>query len=315
MPDLNFPRACGEPKVKATYNNEPEDFQVTEIPSFIPAGHGDHYFLLIRKRNLNTQAVVQSLCRQLGLKPVDIGYAGRKDKWAVTQQWFSLHAPKHSLSDIKQITDPGFQILSITRHHKKLRTGQLSGNEFHIQLTDIIGSLTDIKQRLTILTETGWPNYFGLQRFGKGGQNLIRGERMLSGKLKVKERNQRSMYVSACRAYLFNCVLAERVNSDNWQRQISGDVVNELGIPMGPLMGDGDSPATDHAADYEGLVQSRHQNLITGLQNARMAWGSRPFVLLPQNMIITENTSGIKLQFSLPKGAFATTILRELILF
>ncbi|NNJ73344.1 MAG: tRNA pseudouridine(13) synthase TruD, partial [Enterobacterales bacterium] len=87
MPNLNFPRVCGQPKVQAKYNVLPEHFQVFEIPSVSAEGHGDHFFVKIRKRDSNTHAVVQSFCRQLGLKPVDIGYAGRKDKWAITEQW------------------------------------------------------------------------------------------------------------------------------------------------------------------------------------------------------------------------------------
>lgn len=315
MPDLNFPRVSGEPVVQASYNALPEHFQVFEIPEITPDGQGDHFFLKIRKRDANTHAVVQSLARYLGLKPVDIGYAGRKDKWAVTEQWFSVHAPKHSLADIQAFTDPKVELLEISKHSKKLRTGQLIGNRFIIQLTDLQGDITDIGKRAEQLNKTGWPNYFGGQRFGKQGQNLIRGERMLAGELRIKDRNQRSLYLSACRSYLFNCVLAERIHVGNWDKQIAGDVLADNGQVLGPLMGDGDSPAKDEAFVIEQRVIAAHEKLFRGIQNSRTAWQGRPFVIKPEALSLTQNTDGLQLEFSLPKGAYATVILQELIEF
>ena len=313
MPELDFPRVCGEPVVAAQFNAEPEHFRVTEIPLLSLTGEGDHYYLRIRKHNLNTHSVVQSLARQLGLKPVDIGYAGRKDKWAVTEQWFSIHAPKHELAQIQSVNDSGFEILEITKHTKKLRTGELQGNHFAIQLSEMQGDVGDIYKRAEVLLKTGWPNYFGLQRFGKNGQNLIRGERMLTGELRVKDRNQRSMYLSACRSYLFNEVLAARVLAGNWHAKIDGDVLDDTGTVCGQLMGDGDSLATAEALAIEQGVIAQHQKLFKGIQNTRMAWQTRPLVIHPDNFNVSAYGTGLLLEFSLPKGAYATTILRELI--
>lgn len=321
-----LPRALGDTSLRAKYRQTPEDFKVNELLGFNPSGTGDHIYLHIEKRELNTQAVMMDLAHQMRLKPVDMGYAGRKDKYAVTRQWFSAHAPKSLGIDVGSIQGSKYKILDSSRHTHKLRTGQLIGNEFQIQLVDVEGSAELLKQRFESISKQGFPNYFGPQRFGRDGQNLSRGQSMLSGNLRVKDRNQRSMYLSACRSFLFNEILAERIRLNNWQQAIEGDFFEAIELPTeagvgveeellcGPMVGDGDSRVTGEALIIENRVMSEFPELVKGIANSRVKWQRRPFKVMPLQTGYQENTDGLLLTFTLPKGCFATSLLRELLM-
>ncbi|HFE39380.1 MAG TPA: tRNA pseudouridine(13) synthase TruD, partial [Gammaproteobacteria bacterium] len=225
MPDLHyqFQRAWGEPVASGLIRQRPEDFRVKEKLSFTPSGQGDHVYLLLEKTEANTDWVASQLAKISGLKPVDIGYAGLKDRHAVTQQWFSLHMPRQSAPDCSALPD-NIRLLSETRHEKKLKTGSIEQNEFELQVKHLQGDSQQLENRLKIIQAQGVPNYFGPQRFGRNKHNVQRFLSLVKTKKRIK-RQQKGLYISAARSYLFNHMLSRRVAMNNWNQLMHGDVL------------------------------------------------------------------------------------------
>ena len=217
MPALGVPVNIGMVKCY------PQDFRVIEQLGFTPTGEGDHVYLFVEKRDCNTDWVANQLAKLAKLKPVDVGYAGKKDRHAVTQQWFSLHLPNQPEPDWTALPQQ-VTLLSRSRHQKKLKIGALSSNKFKLIVRELTGSVAELEQRLICLKQQGMPNYFGGQRFGRDNQNVRRLIEMIGQHRKVK-KTQRSMYISAGRSYLFNHILQQRVLDNTWNRLIEGDVV------------------------------------------------------------------------------------------
>ena len=297
---IDWPCAFGGPKATANYRAEPEHFQVDEITELTPTGDGDYLLLKVQKKNIDTAAVASELAKYYSVKPRAVSYAGRKDKQAVTTQWFSVQTN----ADWTNNASPDhakFSIIASARHQHKLAIGGLTGNRFTIRCTDFQGSRSDTETILTQITRYGIPNYFGPQRFGSKNQNLIRGKRMLAGELRVREKNQRSMYLSACRSFLFNEILAEHIKRNSWQ---SG---------RGLLPGDGPIPIDGTGKEIIASVLLRHEALARGIANSRVAWHERPLVVHADELSYCWDNGALVLSFSLPKGAFATSLLRELL--
>ncbi len=162
---LDFPKAYPQLEASAIFRTEPADFFVDEILGFEPAGSGEHALLHIEKTGLNTQDVVQSLAAYAGVKLMDVGYCGLKDRHAVTEQWFCLHLPGKEGPDFSQWSLEDCEILSTTRQKRKLRIGTLKGNDFALKIRNI-SDKNDVESRLNIIATQGVPNYFGEQRFG-----------------------------------------------------------------------------------------------------------------------------------------------------
>lgn len=296
----HWPYAFGGPCATAQYRAQPEHFQVDELSELQPSGYGDYLLLKIQKRDINTAAVASELAKYFTVKPFAVSYAGRKDKQAVTRQWFSIKTAE-SYDDCNQQIHDKFSVIASCRHHEKIQIGALSGNRFTIHLTQFKGDRNQVESNLENISKQGIPNYFGPQRFGSKNQNLIRGQRMLAGELRVREKNQRSLYLSACRSFLFNEILAEHVKHNCWQNCI------------GYIPGDGDIPADCDTRDIIEAVLQRHESLVRGVSNSRVAWHKRP-----QSVPVTEldyccENDLLVLSFSLPKGSFATSLLREVI--
>jgi len=331
----DLPLAYLKPESKALFRQQTEHFIVNETLSFTPTGTGDHLYLRIQKRNTNTDWLARELARKTGLHPRDVGYAGRKDRFAVTSQWFSLHLPASRHIDLAIFQDPDYQLLDHTRHNKKLRKGEISANQFELQLTEFDGDYSAFKERVALISAQGFPNYFGPQRFGIKGANVDKAKAMLAGELRVTDRNKRSIYLSAARSYLFNLVLARRVKDNIWQSAINGDqywdvqsrTLSEV-LPInaqlkdkiekglitvtGPMPGDGKSTVQGDSLALEQDVLAKEQSLYQGIANSRVQWQRRPLNVRPQNMSCVENELGVILTFALGKGSFATSLLREL---
>ncbi len=210
MYSLNWPRAYGIPNSTATFKLCPEDFQVNELFEGQFSGEGEHIVLKIEKKGLTTEQVIKSLASLIN-KPIKlISYAGLKDKQALTTQWLSIHAPGEVIEGIETLEAPGWKILECTRHNKKLRPGFLSGNHFTITLRNVSNE-TDLIHRIEQIKLKGVPNYFGEQRFGRDGGNLIKAEEILVQGRKVKDRFLKGMYFSAARSWLYNLILSRRV--------------------------------------------------------------------------------------------------------
>lgn len=330
LPD--WPRAHGAPPGRARLRCEPGDFVVEETLGFAPDGVGEHLFVRLRKTRANTAWVAGWLARAAGLQERDIGYAGRKDRHAVTTQWFSL--PLGNRPEPAWPAEPGIEILETVRHGRKLRRGALAGNRFRITLRDFQGDSGRLEARAAALRSAGVPNYFGPQRFGRGGANIERAARMFAGE-RVKRR-QRGLYLSAARSLLFNAVLALRVEAANWQRLLPGEAVLLAGSrsyfvvetidrplearlgggdvhPSGPLWGRGASPARHEALAVETAALAPHAGFRAGLEAAGLEQERRPLRLPVPDLAVAETAPGvIQCHFSLPAGCFATAVLREL---
>lgn len=223
--------AYGGPLAAGVIRAVPEDFFVDEQLGFDPCGEGEHVYLHIEKRCLTTLAVRDKIVSLAGCKPMDVGYAGLKDKWAVTRQWFSVYLPGGDQLQWQDLAEDDQQqaylkVNKVVRHARKLKRGAHKANSFRLLVSSIgqpVDELRDgLAEKIALICKHGMPNYFGEQRFGKNNLAKARG---LFASNKRMPREQRSLCLSAARSYLFNCVLNARIDAANWNRYISGDVL------------------------------------------------------------------------------------------
>ena len=309
-----WPNAYPASGASATLKLLNEDFIVTELPLQLPCGEGEHIWLDIEKNGANTAFVAQQLATAAGVTEREVGYAGLKDRHAITRQWFSIHLPKGETPDLTPLQHPEFKVLSQSRHLKKLRPGDLQGNRFRIVLRDVIGDRDAIEANLKAVASQGVPNYFGAQRFGHGGGNVEQGRAMLAREIRVRNPKNKSIYLSAVRSFVFNEVLALRIQQGLWAQTLPGDVMDEQGRPTGPLWGRGRVTSTDQAQALEMGVAERHAALCEGMEYAGLAQERRALVASPMGMS-WEWPQGdqLVLAFSLPAGNYATSVLNEVL--
>ena len=336
LPSLAY--AHGTPTVKGVLRTRPEDFFVDEVLGFEPDGEGEHVLLQIEKRNTNTQWLADQLARFAAVPKRDVSYAGMKDRKAVTRQWFSLGMAGACEPIWDNLNIENVRVLRHARHRRKLRRGSLQGNRFILVIRDLQGDLSGLESRLQCIAEQGVPNYFGEQRFGHNGANLQQAQTMFLGK-RIRDRHKRSLYLSAARSYLFNELLSQRVTRGDWNQAIAGDVMllagshsyfvpeaNDAAIrqrlvsfdihPSGCLWGKGASPARAEAAELEQQLAAAHPLFCRGLEQAGLKQERRALRLPVVNLQWQLDTAkqSLELRFFLPAGAYATSVLRELVL-
>lgn len=192
------------------FAKSPRTFVVEEIPLYPFCGSGEHLILKVRKKNLSTNEMLNIFSKILGVRRAEIGYAGLKDKSALTVQYISIH--KKFAPQIERFSNENIKILDSALHSNKLKLGHLAGNKFYIcvKKVDSINALK-IKQVCAILAESGMPNYFGAQRFGSNGDNFLEGRAFLEGKLKVRNKKIAKFLISAYQSHLFNAWLKARI--------------------------------------------------------------------------------------------------------
>jgi tRNA pseudouridine13 synthase len=324
--------ACGTAVLKATA----EDFQVNEVLDIPLEGEGEHLWLWVEKRGLNTEEAARRLARAAGVPLRAISYAGLKDRQALTRQWFSLHLPGKTDPELGPAENDSLKILKCVRHRRKLQRGAHAANGFTLRLTELKADKNELEQRLRKIASQGVPNYFGLQRFGHNGGNLEEACHYAQQGALPEQRNRRSRILSAARSYIFNQVLAQRVASERWNVAQVGDLLAftdsrsffpageaectdpRLAVldlhPTGPLWGEGDSPAS-------GTVQQEEQGVATGAAELP-AWlasaglrHERRILRLPINGLSWHYPEPdiLQLDFILPAGCFATVVVRELV--
>jgi tRNA pseudouridine13 synthase len=309
-----WPNAYPASGARATLKVLNEDFIVTELPLQPPSGAGEHLWLDIEKNGANTAFVAQRLAEAAGVQDVDVGYAGLKDRYAITRQWFSIYLPKGETPDLTRLEHPEFKVLSQGRHAKKLRPGDLQGNRFRIVLRDVTGAREAIEANLQAVASQGVPNYFGAQRFGHGGGNVEQGRAMLARETRVRNPKKKGLYLSAVRSFVFNEVLALRIGQGLWGRTLPGDVMDEAGVPTGPLWGRGRVSTTDQAQALENGVAERHATLCGGMEYAGLDQERRALVARPADMSWDwPQADRLVLTFSLRAGTYATTVLNEIL--
>ena len=316
---INFPRAYQQLSLQAVFRHIPDDFQVEEILGFELAGEGEHIALLLEKCGHNTHWVAARLANYMGIQQSDVSYCGRKDRQAITTQWFSLYDAQRKPIDWSAFSEEGIKIIQCTRHNKKLRPGMHQYNRFSIRLRGVAGvdkqSLSDEDKQQTLteinyLFSQGVPNYFGPQRFGHNANNLSLANDWLVHN-KAPPRKQRSIILSAARAYLFNRVLAHRVQGSNWRQPLAGDVIEE-GIITGPLWGRGRLATTVAAQTLEQTVLENYAAWCHQLEHMGLKQERRPLLLIPKDTHCQWQQDDLLLAFKLNAGEFATAILAEI---
>jgi tRNA pseudouridine13 synthase len=302
------PRAYALLPVVGRYRVEPEDFRVEEALAFVPDGAGEHLFLEIEKRLRNSEDVARALVDAFAVEPVDVSYAGRKDRRALTRQWFSVRTPRDDVPALPA----GCRVQRVSRHARKLRRGELAQNRFTLRVRDLAGPVHSLAERLALLASGGAPNYFGPQRFGRDGANLGRAFRYLTAR---PRRNvgatERGLHLSVGRALLFNVVLAARVEGSLWAQPIPGDVLHG-DDPTGPLWGRGRAPVGGEAAVLESRALAGYAPWCHALEHVGLGQERRALVARPKDLVWSLAAGVLDLSFSLGPGQYASVLLREL---
>lgn len=329
-------RVFGAPVCDAAIRCSPEDFLVAEELGFLPSGDGEHDFLDVRKTGANTAWVARALARAAGVAPRDVGYAGLKDRHAVTRQWFSVRRPSGNRTDWHSVHIDGVEIVGVERNARKLRRGAHRGNRFRIALRGegIDAAAAEFRQRASQIAAYGVPNYFGEQRFGRALANLDLARSLFGGRR--LRRDQRSYALSAARSFLFNAILTERAHDGTWDRLLPGEIANLDGSgsvfpvaavtpeldarvlaadihPTATLWGEGAPLASADAARVETGVAARFPDLAAGLENARIHAASRALRVRVSELSVDIRPGTAWLEFYLPKGAYATTVLAQVV--
>ena len=209
---------------------------------------------------------------------------------------------------------PEFSVLSQSRHLKKLRPGDLQGNRFRIVLRDVTGDRDAVESNLKAVASHGAPNYFGAQRFGHDGGNVEQGRAMLAREIRVRHPKKKGIYLSAVRSFVFNEVLALRIQQGLWRRALPGDAMDEAGQPTGPLWGRGRVITTDQAQALEMRVAERHATLCDRMEHAGLEQERRSLIASPADMSWEWPTANqLVLTFSLRAGTYATSVLNEIL--
>jgi len=309
-----WPKTYPETGARGSLKQNNKDFRVTELPLAMPSGEGEHIWLQVKKDSANTAYVAQCIADYASVKVMDVGYAGLKDRYAITEQWFSVYFPKGETPDFLQLTHDEFTVLAQHRHVKKCRRGDLLGNQFEIVLRDVEGEQARIEANLLQIQQHGVPNYFGPQRFGRDGGNVEQGHLMLTREIRVRQQKKKGIYLSAVRSFVFNEILAARINNGLWGKTIEGDVLDDQGMSTGALWGRGRISTAAAAADLENAIAKRHAPLCEGMEYAGLKQERRAFAAIPKNMTWQWlNESQLQLSFSLSAGYYATSVMREIL--
>ena len=321
------------PKQTALLKAECADFVVKEQLGYDMSGDGEFVAVKVRKTDCNTLFVGEQLAKLAGISARNMSYAGLKDRKAVTEQWFSLQMPGQPTPDFSQFSLEGVEILDVTRHQRKIRIGSLQGNHFEILLRNV-EETDELKVRLDFLAKNGFPNYFTEQRFGRDGNNLTQALRWANGEIKVKDRHKRSFYLSAARSEIFNLIVSKRMELNLAQQILVGDVLQLNGshswfevdesedlaqlqqrlaqqdvLLTAPLIGEEEKSAVD----FEHEIFAQHQALFALMRQERMKAARRPILMHPQYFQWQFEPNGLRLQFALPAGSYATALIRELV--
>jgi tRNA pseudouridine13 synthase len=331
-----LPRAHGEPLGCGHLRVSPADFQVEERLGFTPDGEGDHLLLWVRKTDANTEWVACRLASLAGAPSSAVGFAGLKDRHAITSQWFSVPRPRDDQPDWSVLAADAIEVLEVHPHRRKLRRGALAGNRFRILIRDCDLTPADLDARLAVIRARGVPNYFGEQRFGHADGNLARAHALFGGAAGRVPRHQRSLWLSAARSQIFNEVLAARVRRGDWNQSQPGDCLQLDGThshflaeaidstlsercermdlhPTGPLWGAGEPPTCAAIRLLEETLAAGFSGWPAGLAAQRMEQERRALRLPVIDLTGQWLDEGLELTFELSAGAYATAVLRELI--
>ncbi len=307
---------------------------MVENLGFVLTGDGEHDYLWIEKTGANTTWVARMLAQHAGIAQRDVGYAGLKDRHAVTRQWFSVRRPSSKGTDWRNVQIDGVRIIETQRHQRKLKRGAHTGNRFRITLREVRSDGTDVPHRLAAIRAGGIPNYFGPQRFGRGANNLLAAANLAAGKR--LRRDKRGIVLSAARSFLFNEILSVRVGDGSWNKALPGDTLNLDGSgsvfridvnddvidqrvaamdvhTTGAMWGDGAVHGDGAPAILEQTVAGRFPEYVQCLRAARMKPARRALRAVVRELEWEIDGTVICLEFGLDRGSYATAVLRELV--
>ena len=331
-----MPYLHGGPLGRAGFKVQPEDFVVEELLGFEPSGVGEHCLVWLEKRDMDSNAAGALLADALGLRRRLVSHCGLKDRHAVTRQWFSLHMPGQPSPEPAALESERLRVLQITRNTRKLRRGIHLGNRFTIRLRNPEFDTVAAEKRWKQIVRQGVPNLFGSQRFGNEGRNVDKALAMFRGEFQPGDRLLRGLLLSAVRSHLFNAVVAERMTRGCWDKALSGEV---FGFPdngtlllienlrgdevqrfadgkveiTAPLWGQGELPSAGEVRELELEVLARFPELTSGLEEAGLRQERRVMRLRPINSEFAILEGGdLQVSFDLPRGTYATALLREL---
>jgi len=312
---------------------DPDDFHVTEVASYLPSGSGSHAYAWVEKVGITTRDLLRVLM-SVGIPLAGIGVAGLKDKVARTQQWLSVPRRFEETAWAALSATDGVRVLETSRHRNKLGLGHLQGNRFSIRVRDPHPEgLARARAIAADLSARGVPNYFGPQRFGRLGRNAVDGWRSLHGERVVGDQRLQRFFLSALQSQIFNHLLAERVAEGGFNRLLLGDwarkhatggtflvedaAAESLRVERGeisatlPLHGKKVRVSSGEAGEREELALSRFglrwSDLHTRHGDRRLAR------IFPRDLAVEQAGEGLLIRFELPKGSYATTLLRELL--
>jgi len=311
----------------------PGHFVVEEILPYAACGEGEHVYVTFRRAGWNTADAARIMQKHLGLTPSDVGWGGRKDKMAVVVQTLSFRCGvNRPLSGIERtLAELPFEILAIDRHRNKIKTGHVAANRFTVIISnagpDALPRTRAVADRLK---QTGVPNFYGPQRFGYGLQNIHRGFALFST---GKKGRKDTFMVSVVQSALFNIWLKQRMQAGDYRRLLSGDIVKKTDtggmftveepaiedprftageiVYTGPIYGYKMKPAVDVAGEKEAALFRQFGFATEDFRPFRSPGSRREAILNLTDLTFAEVEEGLRLTFSLPSGAYATTVLRE----
>ncbi|MBI4971983.1 MAG: tRNA pseudouridine(13) synthase TruD [Candidatus Omnitrophica bacterium] len=325
------------PAVSATFKQNPSDFIVEEIPAYLPQGVGEHCYLFIEKEKIPTHDMVRVLARELRVREGEIGVAGLKDAQAIARQWVSVRLLPEAAANA--FSHPQIRILKISRHGNKLRIGHLKGNRFVIRLRNVSAhDVPRIREALDILERRGVPNYFGEQRFGRNNDTHVIGRAILEGSHNQHHpRKMNFFYMSAYQSHIFNLCLAKRL--ETFDRLFPGDLAakHENGAvfrvenaeaeqlrverfeisPTGPLFGSKmmEPEAVEQDLEVSVLAEEgvSRDLFVSPFRDIELTGDRRPYRFPIRELGISYTDEVLELSFFLPKGCYATAVLREIL--
>jgi len=329
------------PIATGVLRSSPLDFKVDEILGFEAGGDGPHALLHVRKCGANTEWVARELARAAGCKPFDVGFAGLKDRHAITTQYFTVPRGKRAALEFVGLSGEGYEVMAAAPHQRKLPRGALAGNRFEIVVRELRADPALLAARIAAIATGGVPNYFGAQRFGRDAGNLAdvlkAAERTAAGvAARSRGRGDAGFMLSAARSLIFNAILAQRVARGTWNLLQPGDIANLDGRgsvfpveavddtlaarcaalevhPTAPLVGNDASLAVGATRDLEDAEAARFPEALAVIAHERMNAERRALRIRVRALEHDYTGDALRLRFELAAGSFATTVLREII--
>jgi tRNA pseudouridine13 synthase len=339
-PDLHAPVpwwTAGLPGIGGRIKQEPEDFDVEEIPAYQPCGSGDFLYLWIEKRSMGSEYFCRQIARRLGIDPGEVGTAGLKDRHAVTRQMVSV--PGRVQDRLNHLDGEGMRLLDVSRHGNKLRPGHLRGNRFGVLIRHVgAQAASHLQPILDHIHSNGLANFYGSQRFGHDGETVALGLALLRGDARASQarsRFLRKLALSAIQSSLYNAYLSQRLHDGLMRQVLAGDVMAKwpaggMFVAQDPLVEQArfEARETVHTGPifgrktYAPAAQAAERELhvlsMFGFGPAvfrsfgkLLAGTRRHNVIYVDDLAASIESSGVRMIFTLPAGSYATVLLGE----